>query len=61
MVSAALFLQHKISRKESFLGSETAGGYVGSYIGMFASGNGTEYAEYAAFDWFAYEGLDEET
>jgi alpha-N-arabinofuranosidase len=39
-----------------FLGSETAGGFVGAYIGMFATGNGTDYEEYAAFDWFSYEG-----
>ena len=38
-----------------FLGSETAGGFVGAYLGMFASGNGTEYDNYAAFDWFSYE------
>lgn len=42
-----------------FLGSETAGGFVGAYIGMFASGNGKTYDEYAAFDWFTYEGNDE--
>lgn len=41
-----------------FLGSETSGGFVGAYIGMFASGNGTMYEEYAAFDWFIYEGQD---
>ena len=41
-----------------FLGSETSGGFVGAYIGMFASGNGTMYDEYAAFDWFVYEGKD---
>lgn len=39
-----------------FLGSETAGGFVGAYVGMFASGNGTDYEEYAAFDWFSYRG-----
>lgn len=44
----------------SFLGSETAGGFVGAYVGMFASGNGKMYDEYASFDWFTYEGLDEE-
>ncbi len=36
----------------SHLGSETAGGFVGAYIGMFATGNGTEYDEEAAFDSF---------
>lgn len=40
-----------------FLGSETAGGYEGAYIGMFASGNGIDYDEYAAFDWFLYKGI----
>lgn len=39
----------------SHLGSETAGGFVGAYIGMFASGNGTEYEEEAAFDYFSME------
>lgn len=42
-----------------FLGSETAGGFVGAYIGMFASGNGVMYDEYALFDWFVYEGRDD--
>ncbi len=37
-----------------FLGSETAGGFVGAYVGMFASGNGKTYEDYAAFDWFSY-------
>lgn len=37
-----------------FLGSETAGGFVGAYIGMFATGNGTEDENFAAFDWFDY-------
>jgi alpha-N-arabinofuranosidase len=39
-----------------FLGSETAGDFVGAYIGMFATGNGIDNEEYAAFDWFSYEG-----
>lgn len=42
----------------SFLGSETAGGFVGAYVGMFASGNGTAYDEYASFEWFSYCGRD---
>lgn len=40
----------------SFLGSETAGGFVGAYIGMFASGNGKEYDKYAKFGYFSYRG-----
>ena len=39
-----------------FLGSETSGGFLGTYVGMFASGNGREYQQYAAFDWFYYGG-----
>lgn len=39
-----------------FMGSETAGGFVGAYIGMFASGNGADTGREAAFDWFTYEG-----
>lgn len=37
----------------SHLGSETAGGFVGAYIGMFATGNGTAYEDEAAFDRFS--------
>lgn len=40
----------------SFLGSETAGGYVGAYIGMFASANGEISENYAEFKSFYYEG-----
>lgn len=44
----------------SFLGSETCGGYVGTYIGMF-TGNGSEEKEhYASFDWFGYREIEEE-
>lgn len=39
-----------------FLGAEKSGGFIGTYIGMFACGNGTVYEKYAAFDWFSYEG-----
>lgn len=42
----------------SFLGSETAGGFVGAYVGMFASGNGKEGENFAAFDYFIYRELD---
>lgn len=37
-----------------FLGSETAGGCIGTYIGMFASGNGTDIDNYASFSDFKY-------
>jgi len=39
-----------------FMGSESAGGFVGAYIGMFTSGNGNESDEYIGFDWFTYQG-----
>lgn len=42
----------------SHLGSESAGGFVGAYIGMFASGNGTEYESEAAFDRFSIRVLE---
>lgn len=48
-----------IARDEDggLLGSETSGGFLGTYVGMFASGNGKEYQQYAAFDWFCYKGI----
>lgn len=44
----------------SFLGSETAGGFVGAYIGLFASGNGQTKEKYAEFGTFIYEGFGQE-
>lgn len=38
-----------------FLGSESSGGFVGAYVGMFANGNGEESDDFASFDWFTYE------
>jgi len=40
----------------SFMGSETAGGFVGAYVAMFATANGNESDNEAAFDWFDYCG-----
>ena len=37
-----------------FMGSETAGGFVGAYVGMFCSGNGEDSDAEAAFDSFGY-------
>jgi len=39
-----------------FMGSETAGGFVGAYVGMFCSGNGRDVDAEAAFDSFDYTG-----
>jgi alpha-N-arabinofuranosidase len=32
-----------------------ARGFVGTYVGMYASGNGSDRDNYALFDWFKYE------
>ncbi len=40
------------------LNPDTAGGFVGTYIGMFASSNGRYCDNIADFDWFDYEGID---
>lgn len=39
------------------LSTDVAGGFVGTYIGMYASSNGTETANAADFDYFEYVGL----
>jgi alpha-N-arabinofuranosidase len=41
------------------LSTPYAGGFVGSYIGMYASSNGQPSTNTADFDWFEYVGLDE--
>ena len=41
------------------LSTPLAGGFVGAYIGMYASSNGQPSANYADFDWFEYLGLDQ--
>lgn len=41
------------------LSTETAGGFVGCTIGMYASSNGTESRGSSDFLWFAYRGLFE--
>jgi len=38
-----------------YLSSETAGGFTGVYIDMFATGNGQRSASDADFDWFEYD------
>ena len=42
-----------------FLSTPVAGGFVGTYIGMYASSNGQPSTNTADFDWFKYVGLDE--
>ena len=41
------------------LSTPIAGGFVGAYIGMYASSNGLPSTNTADFDWFEYTGLDE--
>lgn len=40
------------------LSSDIAGGFVGTYIGIFASSNGNYSDNIADFDWFDYEGQE---
>lgn len=38
----------------SFLGSETSGGFIGTYVGLYATGGAHDLDKYAAFDSFYY-------
>ena len=38
------------------LSTDVAGGFVGTFIGVFASSNGEARSNHADFDWFEYEG-----
>lgn len=42
------------------LSTPVAGGFVGCYIGLYASSNGQPSTNRAYFDWFDYLGLDED-
>jgi alpha-N-arabinofuranosidase len=37
------------------LSTELAGGFVGVFFGMYATGNGTDRQNWASFDWFEYQ------
>jgi alpha-N-arabinofuranosidase len=41
------------------LSTPVAGGFVGAYLGMYASSNGQPSTNHADFDWFEYVGLDQ--
>jgi xylan 1,4-beta-xylosidase len=41
------------------LSTPVAGGFVGTWVAMYASSNGLSSTNYADFDWFEYIGLDE--
>jgi len=38
-----------------FLSSETAGGFTGVYVGLYATGNGKSSTSKADYDWFEYK------
>jgi alpha-N-arabinofuranosidase len=40
-----------------YLSSEVAGGFTGVYLGLYATGNGSQSTVPADFDWFLYETL----
>jgi alpha-N-arabinofuranosidase len=40
------------------ISTEKIGGFIGAFIGMYASGNGSANNNPADFDWFDYEGKD---
>ena len=43
-----------------FLSVDQAGGFNGAFIGLYASGNGTDRPDWADFDWFEYQSLQED-
>lgn len=40
------------------LSSDVAGGFVGAYLGLYATSNGTASGNFADFDWFEYGGTE---
>lgn len=45
----------EISKVDSkFLSSETAGGFTGVYVGLYATGNGKPSSAFSDYDWFEY-------
>ncbi|WP_163538537.1 glycoside hydrolase family 43 protein [Gracilibacillus sp. YIM 98692] len=42
----------------TILSTDKAGGFVGAYLGMYCSANGSESTNAADFDWFEYHGID---
>jgi alpha-N-arabinofuranosidase len=39
-----------------FLSTETVGGFTGTYVGLYATGNGIPSKSSAVYEWFDYEG-----
>ena len=42
----------------TILSTDKAGGFVGTCMGMYGSGNGTDLGSYADFDWFEYMSIE---
>ena len=42
----------------SILSSNVAGGFVGTYIGMYVTSSGKESNSFADFDYFEYQGFE---
>ncbi len=43
----------------TILSTDVAGGFIGAYLGLYASANGEKSKNYADFDWFEYHGINE--
>jgi alpha-N-arabinofuranosidase len=42
----------------SVLSTQVAGGFIGAYLGLYASSGGRPSSSTADFDWFEYRGLE---
>jgi xylan 1,4-beta-xylosidase len=51
------FIQIGQDQDASVLSSGVAGGFIGAYVGMYASSNGLQSKSKASFDWFEYLSL----
>ena len=49
------FIQIGQDQDASVLSSGVAGGFIGAYVGMYASSNGVKSKNNASFDWFEYQ------
>ena len=48
-----------VSQDGSILSTLVADGYIGTYLGMYASAGGKVSQNYVDFDWFRYEIVEE--
>ena len=59
MISMRRQLWNLPLRQKAILSTLVADGYVGTYLGMYASSGGNPSSGYADFDWFRYEIIEE--